>query len=58
VITGVVLLVRQPGRSGRTHGPPPVFRDPEQLLAERFAPGEIDEHEFSDRLAALHEQVR
>ena len=30
---------------------PPV--DPEQLLAERFARGEIDEREYGERLATL-----
>jgi putative membrane protein len=30
-------------------------RAPEQLLAERFARGKIDENEYRKRLAALHE---
>ena len=37
LIVGIVLLVRSVGRSS-----PPTDRTPEQLLAERFARGEID----------------
>ncbi len=54
LITGIVLFVRYVGRSSE----PPATRTPEQLLAERFARGEIDEAEYRDRLAALHGQVR
>jgi putative membrane protein len=54
VITGIVLFVRYVGRSHE----PPAPRTPEQLLAERFARGEIDEAEYHDRLAALRGQVR
>jgi putative membrane protein len=55
VITAIVLLVRninkaeRPGRSPRT---------PEQLLAERFASGEIDETEYQQRLATLRGHAR
>ncbi|ANP51659.1 putative membrane protein [Streptomyces griseochromogenes] len=57
-ITIGVLLYRAlvtPGRSGngadaRQPGPPP-----EQLLAERFARGEIDEDEYHRRLTVLGE---
>jgi putative membrane protein len=55
VITAIVLLVRYLSQA-RQSSPPP--RRPEQLLAERFARGEIDETEYRDRLAALHGQVR
>ena len=50
VIFGVVMLVRYLGRSDRqvTHG-----SNPEQLLAERFARGEIDEQEYHQRLDTL-----
>ncbi|MFJ9695945.1 SHOCT domain-containing protein [Kitasatospora sp. NPDC101183] len=37
-----------PGPGGAPHGP-----TPEQLLAERFARGEIDEEEYRRRLATL-----
>jgi len=50
VIVGVVLLVRYFGRSGQ---PPTAAHTPEQLLAERFARGEIDESEYQARLATL-----
>lgn len=58
VIAGVVLLVRYLGRSGQIDVGPLTARTPEQLLAERFAHGEIDEHEYSNRLATLRELVR
>ncbi|TFV66517.1 UNVERIFIED_ORG: SHOCT domain-containing protein [Bacillus sp. AZ43] len=52
VVVAVVWLVRsldqrQPG------SPSAPLPGPEQVLAERFARGEVDEHEFSDRLATL-----
>jgi putative membrane protein len=66
VITGVVLLIRYLNRTGRHPlygpgwhgwpGPPPypgAMPAPEQILAERFARGEIDEQEFRQRIAAL-----
>jgi putative membrane protein len=54
VITGIVLLVRYINRTGQA----PTARTPEQVLAERFARGEIDETEYQQRLATLHGQVR
>jgi putative membrane protein len=52
VITAIVLLVRGVVRREQpTAAAPPA--DAEQLLAERFARGEIDEAEYRDRLAAL-----
>ena len=54
VIAGIVLLVRHFGRSGQqTPAPPSQPPAPEQLLAERFARGEIDEQEYRQRLAVL-----
>jgi putative membrane protein len=67
IIAGVVLLVRAlirsdernrpsprpPAEPAATHGP--VGSSPEQVLADRFARGEIDEREFRARLAVLHE---
>jgi putative membrane protein len=66
VIIGVVLLIRYLNRTGRPHtygparhgwpGPPPypgAVPTPEQILAERFARGEIDEQEFRQRMATL-----
>jgi putative membrane protein len=54
VIVGIVALVRHFGRSGQqTSAPPSPPASPEQLLAERFARGEIDEEEYRQRLAVL-----
>jgi putative membrane protein len=58
VIVGIVALVRYIGRSGQppetpSSQAPPPSRTPEQLLAERFAHGEINEDEYRRRLAVL-----
>lgn len=54
VIFGVVALIRYltraPQRSAGAEAPRPA---PEQILAERFARGEIDEQEYRSRLATL-----
>ena len=47
VIGGIVVAVRAVGR-GSPAGP-----DPQQILAERFARGEIDDTEYRARRAAL-----
>ena len=54
IITGIVVLVRYLARSeqhagGRLAGRPTA----EQVLAERFARGEIDEEEYRRRLDTL-----
>jgi putative membrane protein len=50
VVAGIVLLVRYLGRTpGRTLWTP----NPRQILAERFARGEIDEEEYRRRLRVL-----
>ncbi len=49
LIAVIVLVVRWVG--GSTHA---STSSPEQILADRFARGEIDEAEYRDRLAALH----
>lgn len=56
VIAGIVALVRYTsGANGpRVMSPyPPPGESPEQLLATRFARGEIDEAEYQQRLAVL-----
>jgi putative membrane protein len=50
VIFGVVALVRYLSRSDRAGAAPPT---PEELVAERFARGEIDEDEYRNRLELL-----
>jgi putative membrane protein len=55
VIVGIVLLVRYFGRSGQPATP---AHTPEQLLAERFARGEIDESEYQARLGTLRGSSR
>ena len=52
VIAGTTLLLRQPHRAAG--GMVPAHRSAQQVLAERFARGEIDEGEFTTRLSALH----
>nr|WP_282779903.1 hypothetical protein [Nocardia sp. CC201C] len=53
VIATFALIVRMTARPDR-EGKPPVTQTPaEQLLAERFARGDIDEQEYISRLTAL-----
>ncbi|UZJ25146.1 SHOCT domain-containing protein [Rhodococcus antarcticus] len=52
VIVGISLLLRRPHREAG--GMVPAHRSAQQVLAERFARGEIDESEFTQRLTALH----
>lgn len=52
IIYGVVLFARYLGRSNRPRDQRPA---PEDLLAERFARGEIDEQEYRQRLEALRQ---
>ncbi len=54
IIVGVLALVRYLGRTGQQSGAPsPAPPTPEQVLAERFARGEIDEEEYRQRLDTL-----
>ena len=55
VIFGVIALVRYLGRSDRSTTTLPA---PEQVLAERFARGTIDEQEYHQRLDALSDRSR
>jgi putative membrane protein len=50
VIYGVTALIRYPANGDRWVAARPTA---EQVLAERFARGEIDEHEYHQRLDAL-----
>lgn len=51
IIGALVWLVRGVGRDEREVSQ--HRSEPEQVLAERFARGEIDEAEYDDRLATL-----
>jgi putative membrane protein len=54
LVAGVVVLVRYFGSASRHGGVRPgQSATPEQILAERFARGEIDEDEYRRRLAVL-----
>ncbi len=57
VITAIVLAVRY--RSGAGHhsgaGSSPRARGAEDVLAQRFAHGEIDDTEYRQRMSALRE---
>jgi putative membrane protein len=54
IITGIILFSRAMGAGGRRYeGGAPGAGVAENLLAERFARGEIDENEYTARLAVL-----
>ncbi len=55
VIWGIVALFRRPGDRwpGDSRSERHERSDPEQILAERFARGEIDEEEYHRRLQTL-----
>lgn len=60
VITAIVLAVRWlmiAQRGPATNQPVTGHRRAQDLLAERFARGEIDENEYRKRLALLREQA-
>jgi putative membrane protein len=54
VWAGLAWVIVSAIRGGR---PTEEARQPEQILAERFARGEIDEAEYDQRLAALRASV-
>jgi putative membrane protein len=56
VIVGMVLLIRLLGTDRQTPSPPPPSA--EQLLAARFARGEITEDEYRECLSALRDPTR
>jgi len=53
VIAGTVVLVRYTDRGGPQGGPIDATATPQRILAERFARGEIDEEQYTRRLAVL-----
>ncbi|MER5379867.1 SHOCT domain-containing protein [Streptomyces sp. NPDC002688] len=56
ILFGVLLFraLSRPAGTGTTTGPPHHGPTAEQLLAERFARGEIDEDEYRRCLTVLH----
>jgi len=59
IIVGIVALIRiGSGGSHDTPGPRGHGPTPEQLLAARYAGGEIDETQYRQRLAVLREGIR
>jgi putative membrane protein len=53
IIAGIVLPVRSTGRSGQPGTAVGQVPTPQQVLADRFARGEIDEDEYTRRLDVL-----
>ena len=53
IIAGIVLLVRSTGRGGQPGVVAGQAPTPQQVLADRFARGEIDEDEYTRRLQVL-----
>jgi putative membrane protein len=54
LIVATIALVRYLRRTSQPAGNPPIHRStPEQLLAERYARGEIDEEEYQRRMTTL-----
>jgi putative membrane protein len=58
IIIGLIALIRYLGRGDRTTSGTTLRRTPEELLAERFARGEIDEPEYRQRLDTLRQGPR
>ncbi len=51
LIVGIVMVLRHVGSNGTGYRNP---AGPEEVLAQRFARGEIDEQEYRHRLDVLH----
>lgn len=58
VFAAIYWLVRSFSRDEQHGGTAAPRPSPEQLLAERFARGEIDETEYHKRLDTLHGMVK
>lgn len=55
LITAIVAAVRYLGGGHHVSHSTPTGRRPEDLLAERFARGEIDDEEYGRRVSLLRE---
>jgi putative membrane protein len=53
IIAGLVMLVRSFGRPDQTSSSRQQGPTPRQVLAERYARGEIDDEEYAHRLQVL-----
>ena len=58
LFAAIYWLVRSSTRPAQADAPIAQGARPEQLLAERFARGEIDDTEYRSRLDTLHGKVR
>ena len=61
IIVGIIALIRFTTSATQTRDTPqflPYSESPEQLLAARFARGEIDESEYQQRLTVLRATPR
>jgi putative membrane protein len=58
VIAGILALVRYAGRGAQPGAPAIQGPTPQQVLAERFARGDIDEDEYTRRLHVLGATTR
>jgi len=60
IIAGIVVLIRINTTTQRSQStaPPPQALSPEQILAARYAHGEINETEYRERMAVLRDHVR
>ncbi|MDD1478532.1 SHOCT domain-containing protein [Arthrobacter sp. H16F315] len=58
VITAIILFARSMGAGNQRDGGGPGAGAAENLLAERFARGEIDESEYTARLNVLRQGRR
>lgn len=58
IVVLVVALARSISRNPRGRKDAAAPRKPEEILAERFARGEITEREYQDSLAVLRDNAR
>lgn len=58
VLGGIVALIRVAGGDQRNRTPAPTEPDAQQVLAVRFAQGDITEAEYREKLAVLSEHPR